>query len=261
MGLKMLASGLVIALTLSLPTPPPGELQAPREAFHSKAESCSTILESKVCTWVVLEGEVVTELGATIPLSLIEAVPSDAEMQWPPIPLGSIDLPEEAQSALGLDHMAINWEAHGHPPASFMVQHFDFHFYSISKEEVGAIDCTDSAKPAALPARYALPDVDVPGMGTLVGLCVPAMGMHAMPAPDVDATDPFEASMMLGYYAGDPIFFEPMVSRDMLLRKADFVLPMPRTQGLAPGVRYPTDFRAVYDDASDAYRLIFRGFQ
>lgn len=261
MGLKMLASGLVVVLTVSLPTPPPGDHPSRSDADGSKAESCSVILESDVCTWVVLDAGVVIELGATVPLSLIEAVPLDAEMQWPPVALGSIALPEEARSGLGLDHMAINWEAHGHPPASFMVQHFDFHFYSISRETVDAIDCANTVKPVRLPARYALPDVDVPGMGTLVGLCVPAMGMHAMPEPDVDATDPFQASMMLGYYAGNPIFFEPMVSRDKLLQKADFVLPMPKPQGLAPGVRYPTDFRAVYDASSDAYRLIFRDFQ
>jgi hypothetical protein len=261
MGLKLLATGLVIALTLSLRTPPSGEAPARGDADASRAESCSVMLGSDVCTWVVLDGAVVTELGATVPLSLIEAVPLDAEMQWPPAPLGSIDLPEEARSGLGLDHMTINWEAHGHPPASFMVQHFDFHFYNISKERVGAIDCADTAKPATLPARYALPDIEVPGMGTLVGLCVPTMGMHAMPSPDVDATEPFEASMMLGYYGGDPIFFEPMVSRGMLLRKADFELPMPKAQGLPPGVRYPTEFRAEYDATADAYRLIFRGFQ
>lgn len=98
-------------------------------------------------------------------------------------------------------------------------------------------------------------------MGVLVGLCVPNMGMHAMPEPDVAATDAFDASMMLGYYEGLPVFFEPMVSRDVLLRRTDFDLPMPSVAGLPSGVRYPNRFSAEFDAASDAYRLVFSDFR
>jgi hypothetical protein len=224
-------------------------------------ESCAAALGSQVCTWVVLDGDAVTELGATIPMALIEAAPADAEMVWPPQALVTIPLPAEARAALGIDHMTVNWEAHGHPPRSFMAQHFDFHFYSISQDEVRSIDCSDETKPATLPSGYALPDIDVPGMGTLVGLCVPNMGMHAMPDSDMAATDDFDASMMVGYYGGLPVFFEPMVSRALLLQKADFDLPMPGVQGLPASVHYPNRFRADFDAASDAYRLVFSDFR
>ncbi len=207
-----------------------------------------------------MEDGAVVEVGATIPMSLIEDVPADAEMVWPPQQLGAIALPVEAQNALGIDHMGINWEAHGHPPTSFLTQHFDFHFYSVTPEEVRAIDCSDESKPAVLPTGYVLPDIDVPGMGVLVGLCVPRMGMHAMPQEEVTQTEEFDASMMLGYYGGRPIFFEPMVSRDLLLRRADFGLPVPSLAGTPSGVHYPTEFRAEYHSAGDQYRLIFSGF-
>lgn len=226
----------------------------------STFSSCSNVLGSEVCTWVGMEGATPTELGATIPLALIENVPTDVEMVWPPQQLATITLPAEARDALGIDHLGINWEAHGHPPASFLTQHFDFHFYSITEAEVRTIDCADESKPAQLPARYTLPDIDVPGMGVFVGLCVPNMGMHAMPADEVHETHPFEASMMLGYYGAEPIFFEPMISRDLLLRKADFSLPVPAIDGLPVGVRYPREFRAEYDAEDAQYRLIFTGF-
>ena len=100
----------------------------------------------------------------------------------------------------------------------------------------------------------------MPGLGVLEGLCVPAMGMHAMPEHEVHETAPFDASMMIGYYKGRPIFFEPMVSRDLLLAKSDFRLDMPRVSSLPEGVRYPSTFRAEYDDARAAYELIFTGF-
>lgn len=156
--------------------------------------------------------------------------------------------------------MTVNWEGHGHPPAAFLAPHFDFHFYSIDQDAVGAIDCSDETRPATLPTGYTLPDIEVPGMGTLVGLCVPMMGMHAMPTPDASATEAFDASMIVGYYAGRPVFFEPMVARDFLRQRSNFDLPMPAVAGLPPGVRYPTAFRADFDAASDAYRFVFSGF-
>lgn len=67
----------------------------------------------------------------------------------------------------------------GHPPKPFETPHFDFHFYTISDSARRAIDCTDKLKPAALPAGYTMEDMTIPGIGLLVGTCVPRMGMHA----------------------------------------------------------------------------------
>lgn len=66
--------------------------------------------------------------------------------------------------------------------------------------------------------------------------------------------------MMLGYYGGEPIFFEPMISRDLLLRRSNFSLPVPAIEGLRAGVRYPSEFRAEYDAAEEQYRMVFSGF-
>jgi hypothetical protein len=181
-------------------------------------------------------------------------------MVWPPQQLAAIELPVEARTSLGIDHLGVNWEAHGHPPAPFMTPHFDFHFYNASQSEVRAIDCSDDTKPSKLPARHTLPDIDVPGLGVLVGLCVPEMGMHAMTEEELKATDPFEATIVMGYYGGDPIYFEPMISRERLLEKSDFGLPVPTIENLPAGVHYPSEFRAEYDAAQEHYRLVFTGF-
>jgi len=66
--------------------------------------------------------------------------------------------------------------------------------------------------------------------------------------------------MIVGYYGGLPVFFEPMVSRDLLLERTDFALPMPAVVGLPAGVQYPTEFRAVYETEAARYRLVFTGF-
>lgn len=227
---------------------------------ESTSQKCTVVLDSEVCAWVTMQGDRAVEMGATIPVGLIESVDLDAEMTWPPRELAAIELPAEARAALGIDHLAINWEAHGHPPATFMSPHFDFHFYNITREAVGAIDCADVSKPAAAPTGYSLPDIDIPGMGTLIGLCVPLMGMHAMPVAEVSATDGFEASMIVGYYGRKPIFFEPMVSRALLLERSDFQLSVPAVAGLPDGVRYPRELRAEYDRKNDQYRLVATGF-
>ncbi|MFO7589036.1 MAG: hypothetical protein R6X22_13390 [Gemmatimonadota bacterium] len=62
--------------------------------------------------------------------------------------------PAGARAALGMDHMGINWEPHGHPPSVFLTPHFDFHFYNIATDDVDAIDCSDASKPATLRAEY-----------------------------------------------------------------------------------------------------------
>jgi len=57
------------------------------------------------------------------------------------------------------------------------------------------------------------------GVKTLVGLCVPKMGMHAVTTADAERKEPFQASMIVGYSIGKPIFFEPMISKALLMKK------------------------------------------
>jgi hypothetical protein len=147
-----------------------------------------------------------------------------------------------------------------------MTPHFDFHFYAIPAAEREAIDCADTAKPAALPSGYGLPDIALPpemadmvGVSTLVGLCVPQMGMHGIVQAEIDRTDAFEGTMVVGYYQGTPIFIEPMISKAMLLRRASFDLPVPAVPGFAGAV--PTRFHAEYDAASASYRFVMSGFR
>ncbi|MGD8698903.1 MAG: hypothetical protein PVJ43_06415 [Gemmatimonadales bacterium] len=221
---------------------------------------CGTVYGGKVCTWATTSGDEVVEFGATVPIQAIEAAPADMEMVFPPVPVAVIPLPVEVAERTGFNHLTIDWEPHGHPPALFTVPHFDFHFYTVDPAAVSAVDCSDSSKPAQLPAGYALPDITIPGLGELVGLCVPAMGMHAMPAEEVDRTEPFDASMIVGYYGGNVIFLEPMIAREKLLKAEGFSMQVPKVTTAAANVRWPSSFEAVYDESTRAYRFTFSGF-
>lgn len=220
---------------------------------------CQEAFGGDVCTWGTVAGGQVTEFGATVPLATVKNAPADAEFVFPPVPVAVVALPGEVASATGFSHLSMVWEAHGHPPALFLTPHFDFHFYTIDREQMEAIDCADLSKPAQIPARYTLPDLEIPGLGQLVGLCVPAMGMHGMLEDELDDTDLFGASMIVGYYQKNLIFVEPMIAQAKLLAAQSFTMDVPAVPNAGAGVRWPTHFQAVYDQESRAFRFVFSG--
>lgn len=226
--------------------------------------ACAEVFTGEVCTWALMKGPDLVEAGATIPLATIEGAPAEASMTWPPKPVASIDLPDGVKKLTPLRQLIINWEPGGHPPAAFLTPHFDFHFYAITPAEIAAIDCKDERKPPALPRAYGLPDIPLPehmahmmGVPSLIGLCVPNMGMHAIPEVEIARAGAFEGTMVVGYYGGRPIFVEPMIAKATLLKKASFDLPIPAVPGAA---RFPATFQARWDAARREYRFTLSGF-
>jgi hypothetical protein len=225
---------------------------------------CADALKAQVCTWARTQGANVVEVGATVPFASIANAPADDPMVWPPATAAVLDIPEAARKQSGFTHFTMYWEAGGHPPGPYMTPHFDFHFYTVPSADRMSIDCKDNAKPAALPTGFALPDIPLPpemakmtGVPTLVGLCVPQMGMHALLGTEMESKDPFRGSMVIGYYQGKPVFIEPMLSKTMLMEKKSFDLAIPAIQGIGA---HPTKFHAEFDAAKQSYRFTFSGF-
>ncbi len=226
---------------------------------------CAEAYEAQVCTWARMQGTTVLAVGVTVPLASIENAPDDQHMVWPPAVTATLGMPESSQQQAGLTELTFFWEAHGHPPGPYLTPHFDFHFYTIPPAERAAIDCTDETKPSVLPVGYSLPDVTLPpplaemaGESILIGLCVQQMGMHSLLTSELESTDAFRGSMVIGYYHGTPIFIEPMVTRALLLEKRSFDLPIPRLPGMS-GV-YPRTFQAEYDAQQQVYYFEFSDF-
>lgn len=225
---------------------------------------CAEAHGAQVCTWTRSQGDSLIEVGATVPLASIENAPATESMAWPPAAVATLDLPAAAQKSSGFAHFTMYWEAMGHPPGPYLTPHFDFHFYTLDRAGRLAIDCKDEARPAALPDAYALPDIPLPpmmaqmtGVPTLVGLCVPQMGMHSLLTSEMESKDLFRGTMVIGYYHAKPIFIEPMITKAMLMEKKSFDLPIP----LVPGIgTQPSKFHAAYDEAKQEYRLTFSGF-
>lgn len=226
---------------------------------------CADAFGAQLCSWARVQGDAIVEVGATVPVASIESAPAEVPMAWPPSTVAVVDLPESVVQKTGLTHLTMYWEPVGHPPATYMVPHFDFHFYRITPDARVAIDCADTTKPATLPEGYTLPDEVLPddiaamiGVKTLIGVCVPEMGMHSLVTAEMEATTPFQGTMVIGYYRGEPIFVEPMLSKALLMERRSFDLALPAIPGLQGD--QPTAFRAEYDAASDAYRFVFSAF-
>ncbi|HEY9384413.1 MAG TPA: hypothetical protein VIP80_12965 [Gemmatimonadales bacterium] len=229
------------------------------------AGECAAVFDAQVCTWSRMQGQKVIDVGALVPLASIENAPKEAAMTWPPVAAATLPLPTAVQQETGLTHLTVFWEPMGHPPGPYLTPHFDFHFYMVPPGEVAAIDCSDLTKPAALPAGYSLPDQELPpelakmtGVNSLIGMCVPQMGMHSLLTTELESKDTFRGSLVVGYIRGKPIFVEPMLTRAMLMEQRSFELPVPSIPG-ASG-RYPRTFHAEYDAQQRAYRFVWSGF-
>jgi len=222
---------------------------------------CGAVFKGQVCTWARMKGDSLIDVGAVVPMASIDS----AVMAWPPVPEARLKLPEAVRTKSGLTQLTLFWEAMGHPPAFFATPHFDFHFYLVPPGEELTYDCKDTSKPTALAAGYSLPDQELPpdlakmiGVDTLVGICVPTMGMHSLLTADLESKETLRGEMVIGYYQGKPIFVEPMLSRAMLMERKPFDLPIPSIPGVAGN--YPRSFHAEYDEKLQSYRFIFSGF-
>ena len=220
------------------------------------AQQCGAVFGAKVCTSYKLAAGKVTEFSLHVPIALLDQAPISEPMVWPPKADLVVPFADAVKDQTGFIFSNIYWNPMGHVPQAYMVPHFDFHFYFVPQAQADAIDCKDTSKPSIIPAGYAMPDVDVPGMGTLIGICIPAMGMHAIPAGDLTIKGPWQGSLLVGYYSGKPIFIEPMITKALLMKKQSFSLPIPEIAP-TPNVRYPKLFNAVYDAKLDSYDFTF----
>lgn len=234
---------------------------------HIEGDS-DTYFGHEVRSWARADEEgVLSEIGITLPRAVVEATPTI-------LPAGSapgfhdatwsvrLALPRSVRQETVFDHVDIDFVPGGHPPSGvYDVPHFDVHFYAIGVDKQLAIDCSDfdPVSPDLLPPFYIATRPGLPPQGE----CAPVMGHHAfdLRSPELAPQPaPFSASMVLGYYTGAFTFLEPMLSRAFFIEKQQVELEVPVPPMLGQTTRYPTRFRAVYDEQADAYNLILTDF-
>lgn len=250
-------AAMVVAVVASACSSEPAEVPVVENAGE-----CADAFGAQICSWTRTQGEAVMEVGTTLALASIENAPAEVPMAWPPPADAAVTVPG---SAGGMQHVTFGWNPMGHGPMTYLTPHFDMHFYRIPNDRRMAIDCADESKPATLPASYGMIDEEMPddiaamiGTKVLVGVCVPEMGMHSMTLEDIERQTPFESTMIVGYYGTEPIFLEPMIAKETLLRRQSFDLPVPAVPGWTGA--QPRAFRAEYVPDQDSYRFVFSNF-
>lgn len=168
-------------------------------------------------------------------------------------------LPEEA-SATAFNHIGLNWNPHGHDPDDiYDLPHFDVHFYTISPEERQQITVTgDDLKKVYKPPlpEFLPPDnVLVPDVGG-----VPTEGWHA-----VDLKSPeflgqgFDNTFLYGYYNGELVFWEPMVTKAFLETQPNTTDPLKLPAAYSKSGYYPTSYSVKYDEMHQEYTVSLDG--
>ena len=195
-----------------------------------------------------------TELGIRITSTSLASLPAGMTMYEFPLPT------DPAARVTPYDHVVINWNPAGHPPAPYQVPHFDFHFYQITDAEQNAIAPADpqfNAKLALDPAAAFVP----PNYQHLPPGGVPYMGAHwvDVTAPELNG-QPFAATFIYGSYNGDFVFVEPMVAKSYLESHAAVTSSIKQpAQYSAPGY-YPTTYTVTYDASTNEHVISLGGF-
>jgi len=220
---------------------------------------------AEVTTWAVRDRGEIVEVGATIPIALIENAPLDDEPDGtdhgsgdgPAGAILSLRYPQAVRDTTFIDHLEIHWNAHGHEPIGiYTLPHFDFHFYGVPEETVWAVDCADGAVQPS-PDRVPPPYIPLP-------VCVPEMGVHSLDprSPEVDPVNrqPFTTVFIYGFQAGELAFLEPMLTREYLLEIHEYESDLPLPEVLGRSTRLPKKFRLTYDADDEAYEMVFSDF-
>ena len=193
---------------------------------------------------VVLNAAALSGLPATTPQGGLEIV---------------LPLPGDA-GRLAFDHVALNWQAGGHPPPGiYNVPHFDVHFYSVTMADRNAMTPADpqfAVKALRTPASEFVPPNYISD-----NVAIPRMGSHwnDRNAPEHHGVT-FTRTLIYGFYDGAMIFIEPMVTKAFLETRAsvtaDLAIP---TRYPRPGY-YPTRWRVSFDSARGEHRIELSGF-
>jgi hypothetical protein len=174
----------------------------------------------------------------------------------------------------------LNWNPAGHEPAGvYDLPHFDFHFWTASRELRASILPTDpqyAQQAANLPANeYRSPfyvDAATAAGAPAGAVSVPLMGLHWLDvrSPELqgmtghpEAYRPFTTTFIYGSWNGQFVFAEPMITRAYIMAKRDAtdpavrdeVIPVSAPPHATPAGFYPTAYRIAYDAAAREYRI------
>lgn len=204
-------------------------------------------------TFIKMKNSTPKEIGIIVSAEGLTNLPMHEMVEY------VLPLPTEV-SVPPYKHITFDWNPHGHEPDGvYDKPHFDMHFYFITQEEQQAITCKDDQ--AAICMQNPAPEYLVSDYApTPAG--VPKMGWHW-----VDLLSPefnggiFTRTFIYGYYGGNPIFLEPMVTLEYLQSKEESCLPV-RQPAMFPDANgyYPQKYTVTYDNKKKLHKIVLKDF-
>ena len=176
-----------------------------------------------------------------------------------------LDVPVDSSAGLPFKWITVNWNAAGHP-APYNRPHYDFHFFAVDRAVIEGIapgrcgelvDCGEFTR-----ATRPVPTQYLPQGHINVGAVVPRMGNHLLDSqsPELKDSLPFTRTFIYGAYGGELIFWEPMITLDMLrqTRRACWAISQPK--GFRKVGYYPTQY-CVRDDPEGGRTVSLEGLR
>lgn len=254
--------------------------QAADAGVHRQYGTPQKIGNGMVRTYVVLDqknGGAPLEVGVAMSEGAMDGLPA-------PVPgtmnmhMFLLDMP--AQNPTPYRFVQFDWNPLGHEPAGvYDLPHFDFHFYTVSKDVRASILPSDphfAQKAANFPAaEYRAPfyiDAATPAGITPAQATVPQMGLHWLDvrSPELQGMagnpagfKPFTKTFIYGSWDGQYIFDEPMITRAYIMAKhsatdaavRDEIIPVPTAPHYTPAGYYPSAYRITWDAQAKEYRV------
>ena len=251
--------GVCLAAMTGLPCTSLGQA-VPDDGDQLVVGDTAEIAGGTAAAWArVNGGGKVVWVGLTIPLSMVENMPPRGT--GPAGAVAALNFPPVVQATTYFDHVQIQSQLAGHPnggadPNRYMTPHFDLHFMGIPVADVWAIPGGPfgAQVPAErVPRGYLQPE----------NHSLPQMGRHSLALDEFLATDHWLFTMIAGFLpdASYMHFIEPMITKEFLLSRKNFNLPVPAPAVLGRATSYPTECLAHYDKDADAYHIVFKGFK
>jgi hypothetical protein len=190
-------------------------------------------------------------LGITLNQAMMNSLDRAASSMNP------LPLPGIATKYTPFDHVSVDWNPMGHPPAgTYDVPHFDFHFYTITTTEQMMIG-DDSAEMVRMPDSSLIPP-----FYTATGSGVPKMGWHWFDSrsPEYNGGS-FTKTLVYGYNGGHLAFVEPMITEATLLSHQTLAASIPQPSVWEKkGVYDPISYKISYDAENQLYIVQFDGW-
>lgn len=246
-------------------------LAQPRQSSRTNAAEVTKVTEAKQKvvygdsvkigkghgrTWARLDGDGrPTSIGIVLDETALQGLP-DCDAKTPPKtccegPEYELSLPKEL-TIPPYKQVVINWNPCGHEPVGvYDVPHFDFHFYTITKDE--RLTVTGAQADKAKECRAVEAEL-IPAGYINTQMSVRRMGNHWIDAqtPELHGK-PFTATFLYGSCDGRITFIEPMITRAFLLGKTNLTQPIKQPAKFAENGYYPTSYSVSYDAAAKQY--------